>query len=234
MSTRHRKVLAIGLTAEEFQIVDRYLSPGGLEVDRFPSVHGGLELASTLALDAILVRFPLEEMELRHFLDRLREPRNRSRFSPTVIVTADAHRKTAEDFVGRGANRVVALDAEAHTLLEVVMGVIFVAPRRVVEFPARFHPEKSAPGQSVACRVRNASISGALFETPERPEKGEKVYFRFEMPSIERPVVGVGEVVRHTDDEREDVSGVGVRFLSFAGSSKTILESYLHSLEEAG
>ena len=148
-----------------------------------------------------------------------------------VLVTREEFRAQAEDFIGRGVSRVVALDTDAETLLENVMGVIFVAPRRMVSFPAQFRLENAAPDGAVPCHVRNSSVSGALLETDQRPPKGNRVYFRFDMPEADRPVVGIGEVVRHTSD-REKVGGVGIRFLSFAGSSKTIYESYLASQDE--
>lgn len=230
MTVRHRKVLAVGLGSFEFRIVDEFLSPGGLEVDRFPSVAGALELLETLTLDALMVSYPLDEMPLASFLRALREPSSQSRNTPVVIVTNEEFRMPAEEFIGSGASRVVCLDTDAETLLEAVMGVIFVAPRRVVSFPAQFRPEDGDPGSARPCQVRNSSISGALLETDLRPAKGARIYFRFELPAVERPVVGVGEVVRHTS-QCENVAGVGIRFLSFAGSSKTIYESYLHSLE---
>lgn len=230
MPVRHRKVLAIGLGSFEFHIVDEFLAPGGLEVDRFPSAAGAMELLETLTLDALLVSYPLEDSPLGDFLATLRRPGHKSRSTPVVLVTREEFRVPAEEFIDRGVSRVVCLDTSAETLLEAVMGVIFVAPRRRVTIPAQFRLENAPPDGSVACQVRNSSASGALLETEQRPAKGSRVYFRFDMPEADRPVVGIGEVVRHTSD-REDVGGVGIRFLSFAGSSKTIYESYLHSLE---
>lgn len=229
MSVRHRKVLAIGLGSFEFHIVDEFLAPGGLEVDRFPSVVGALELLENLTLDALLVNYPLEEMSLERFLKRLRRQGAKNHQSPVVLLTREEFRVPAEEFIGHGASRVVCLDTDAETLLEAVMGVIFVAPRRMVSFPAQFRLENVGPDGAVPCQVRNSSESGALLETDHRPAKGSRVYFRFDMPQADRPVVGIGEVVRHTSP-REPVGGVGIRFLSFAGSSKTIFESYLHSI----
>lgn len=232
MPVRHRKVLAIGLGSFEFHIVDEFLSPGGLEVDRFPSVAGSLELLATQTLDALLLNFPTsEDMSLDEFLGTLRKPGHTSRNTPVVLVTREEFRVPAEEFIGRGVSRVVCLDTDAETLLEAVMGVIFVAPRRMVSFPAQFRLENAGPDGAVPCKVRNSSASGALLETDHRPSKGSRVYFRFDMPAADRPVVGIGEVVRHTS-KKETVGGVGIRFLSFAGSSKTIYESYLHSLED--
>lgn len=230
MPVRHRKVLAIGLGSFEFHIVDEFLSPGGLEVDRFPSVAGALELLGSLKLDALLVNFPLEETALEEFLSTLRKPGHTSRNTPVVLVTREEFRAPAEEYIGHGVSRVVPLDSNAESLLEAVMGVIFVAPRRMVSFPAQFRLENAGPDGAVPCKVRNSSVSGALLETDQRPAKGSRVYFRFDMPEADRPVVGIGEVVRHTS-QREEVGGVGIRFLSFAGSSKTIYESYLASVD---
>ncbi|MDA8019260.1 MAG: PilZ domain-containing protein [Thermoanaerobaculia bacterium] len=231
MPVRHRKILAIGLGSFEFHIVDEFLSPGGLEVDRFPSVAGALELLDTLTLDALLVNFPLEEMPLEDFLRTLRRPGHTSRNTPVVLMTREEFRASAEEFIDNGISRVVALDTDAETLLEAVMGVIFVAPRRMVSFPAQFRLENAEPDGTVPCRVRNSSMSGALLETEQRPAKGSRLYFRFEMPGANRPVVGIGEVVRHTS-RQEEIGGVGIRFLSFAGNSKTIYESYLQSRQD--
>jgi len=53
--------------------------------------------------------------------------------------------------------------------------------------------------------------------------------FGFEMvvPGEAKPIRGTAEIMRVTDPRREDVHGVGVRFVSFEGSDRLRLEMFI-------
>ena len=96
-------------------------------------------------------------------------------------------------------------------------------------YPERFI-ECGIAEQDMVCQTENISASGMLLRTEKRYEKGTRLEFEFGLPNDHRPIVGIAEIVRHTMIGRDNVSGVGVRFLSFAGDSQRRFESYIDSL----
>ena len=221
------RVLAVGLDSSTFQRVVPFFDRASFEVDRFPGPEGALDLLTHIAFPVVLVRFPLFGLDLGAFLSALRDPASVSRDAALVVLAEADQMATAETFLGQGVNRVVDLAQTADRLQVTLAELAEVAPRRASRFLARMEVRLDGGVDQVLGVVRNTSASGLLIETGRGPEPGTEIDFELTLPNGARPVRGVAEVVRRTRPEREPVTGVGVRILSFAGRSGRDYAAYL-------
>ncbi len=225
-----RNVLIIGVDLEEFAHVAPFLARDAFDVDRFPSGTGALELTAQVAIEVLLVRYPLPDMDLGVFLQAVRQGDSPCLASPILLLAAAGEADEAEAYVGRGANRVLRLEDAAEELQETVSGLLAVAPRKAARFLARMEIKLGGAKDMILCQTENLSASGMLIRTERRYDKGTKIDFEFSLPDDTRPIVGVAEVMRHTIVGRDKVGGIGVRFLSFGGDSQRRFATYLQQL----
>ena len=228
--TQRRNVLVIGVSSEEFGRVAPFLARDTFDVDRFPSGGGALELTAQVAIEILLVRYPLPDMDLGVFLQAVRQPDSRCLSSPILLLAAAEEAREADTYVGRGANRVLRVEDAEQALQQAVSGLLSVAPRKDARFLARMEIKLGGAKDMILCQTENLSSSGMLIRTDRRYEKGTKIDLEFSLPDDPRPIVGVAEVMRHTMAGRDQVGGIGVRFLSFGGDSQRRFETYLQQL----
>ncbi len=224
---KRRNVLAIGVDPEEFGRVAPFLARDAFDVDRFPSGSGALELTSQVVIEVLLVRYPLPDLELDRFLAEVRQPQSPCLKSPIVLLTVAGRLAEAEGYVGRGANRVVDIEAAESEIQDAISALVNVAPRKAARFLARLEIKLGGAKDMILCQTENLSISGMLIRTERRYDVGTEIHFEFTLPNDVRPVAGVAEVMRHTMISRDQVGGIGVCFRSFAGDSQRRFESFL-------
>ncbi|MCP3962897.1 MAG: PilZ domain-containing protein [bacterium] len=227
---KRRNVLVIGVSPAEFGRVAPFLARDAFDVDRFPSGTGALELTAHVAIEVLLVRYPLPDMDLGVFLQAVRQPESKCLKSPILLLAAAEEAGEAEAYIGRGANRVLQLEDAEESLQEAVSALLAVAPRKHARFLARMEIKLGGAKDMILCQTENLSASGMLIRTERRYDKGTRIDFEFSLPEDPRPITGVAEVVRHTMVGRDDVGGIGVCFLSFGGDSQRRFESYLQQL----
>lgn len=229
MPTR-RNVLVIGVSPEEFGRVAPFLGRDAFDVDRFPSGSGALELTSQVSIEVLLVRYPLPDMDLGVFLQAVRQQDSKCLKSPILILAEAETGAEADAYIGRGANRVLHVGSGEEELQAAVSSLLAVAPRKDARFLARMEIKLGGANDMILCQTENLSASGMLIKTERRYDRGTKIDFEFSLPDDVRPIRGFAEVVRHTMVGRDQVGGIGVRFLSFSGDSQRRFESYLQHL----
>lgn len=227
MPNSRRNVLAVGLSSEEFRRIVPFLSRQSFEVDRFPSALGAVELVSNIGFEVLLVRYPLPDMELAPFLERVREDRSPCKRSSLLLLHPSERSQEAATYVGRGANRAIPLEATPSEIQENISSVLNVAPRKAARFLARFQVTLGGTNDMLLCQTENLSTTGMLIRTDRRYDRGTQIEFEFSVEGDHRPIRGVAEVVRQTLIGREDMRGIGMRFLSFDSDSQRRLERFL-------
>lgn len=222
-----RKVLVIGVDADTFSQVVPILQRGAMDVDRFPRARESLDLIEAVTFHALILGFPLADMPLEEFLEAIRRPASRCRSAPVLLLSMDGKEDSAGSYLGKGVSRVVPFSLAGEQLQEVISGLLNVAPRVGVRVMARLEIQL-AKGKTLAmCQTENLSSSGMLIRTYVGYPLGTRLAFEFNLPTDPLPVRGEAEVVRHTLLDRETVSGVGARFVSFEGDGERRYRRYI-------
>ena len=229
-SNPRRNVLAIGVSAAEFERFVPFLARKDFDVDRFPSGMGALEIIGHVSIEVLMVRYPLPDLDMEAFLESARHPSSACRHSPLLLLTTADLLSEAQGFIGRGANRAIDLASADGQIQEMVSSLLHVAPRKAARFLARMEVRLGETQDMILCQTENLSSTGMLIRTDKRYDMGTQIHFEFSLPNDMRPLAGVAEVVRQTMPGRDSVGGVGVRFISFVGDSQRRFESYINGL----
>ena len=219
-SNKRRNVLVVGVDREEFNRVAPFLDRDSFELDRFPSAQGALELIAHVPFEVLVVRFPPPDIELERFLGEVRAEGRPCQRSPLLLLADETSENEAQRYIGRGANRVVTLGDSEGEIQTIMSSLLNVAPRKAARFLTRLQVKLGGARDMILCQTENISASGMLIQTDKRYEKGTKIELEFTLPDDHRPIVGVAEVMRATTIGREEIAGLGVRFLSFSGDSQ--------------
>lgn len=228
--SKRRSVLVIGVTAEEFARFAPFLQRDAFEVDRFPGAEGALELIGHVAFEVLIVRFPLPGIDVYAFLQQVRRQDSPCLRSPLLLLATQTYLEEAERMIGKGANRVLALEGAQDQIQGAVSGLLDVAPRKAARFITRLEIKLGGAKDMMLCQTENISESGMLIRIDRRYEKGTQIHLEFTLPDDQRPIVGIAEVMRHTMIGRDPVGGIGLRFLSFAGDSQRRYLAFLKRL----
>jgi len=87
--------------------------------------------------------------------------------------------------------------------------------------------ETAAKGRALMAQTVNLSRNGMLVRLPGAFEVEQLVTFRLILPGVQKPVLGLGEIVRTTNPRRESVAGAGIRFLRLDDEGADHLRSFI-------
>jgi len=186
-----------------------------------------LELVQGTPFDVVIIGYPVSREALNRFLGAARTMGAACRRAGLVLITETVHSEAAQALIGKGANRVVVADGlEAH-LVTAVEDLARPAPRLHVRMPARVQLFADGRPLRLMAQVDNVSTSGMLLRGVTQFPVGTTFGFEMVVPGEAKPIRGTAEIMRVTDPRREDVHGVGVRFVSFEGSDRLRLEMFI-------
>jgi Tfp pilus assembly protein PilZ len=224
---QRRSVLVLGVDEELFAKVAPLLDRGEFDVDRFPRAAMAFELVARVSFDVLLARNPLADVPIAELLAAVRAPDSPNRASPLLLLTSSPELAEASRYVGRGANRVVDIEESAERLQAEVSALLSVAPRSAIRLMVRLQVRIDDGRQLALCQSENVSETGMLIRSSQLFPIGERVELEFFLGEEPQPVRGAGEVVRHTTSGREDVYGMGVRFVDFESNGLARLRRFL-------
>ena len=223
-SQRRRRILFA--TDEVTKFWGLMPAPAGFDCDHVCGWHAAVVAVIETKYDVVVATYPLGDRPFRLFVHAVRSTTSRSQRAGLVVLTTPDQKSDAAAFIGKGVNRVIAVD-EGEDLHDIIAEVIDISPRA----SARLMVQLQMPVGDRDYRLRtfseNISESGMLLGTPNRFEVGQVFDFEFTVPGGEGVVAGTAEVVRHTDDQLPEASGVGIRFLDLHGRSHDVLSSFL-------
>jgi hypothetical protein len=213
MSMRSRTVLPVGLDSETVAAAVEAVVPlQAVVTARAEDWAEAAELASAGRYDALLVGYPLVGDTTCLLLKTIRRVGCPCRDSAVVLLAAERDRANAEEFVGRGANRVVGRNEMGIALADVLERLFAASPRTGVRVPSRI----AVPGRGFTrhafCQTVDVSESGMLLCTPHGYDPGTELGFELDLPACRGKVVGKARVVRRADGGHDDCPRVGVAF----------------------
>jgi CheY-like chemotaxis protein len=226
-SRGRRSVLVVNVDQELYDKIAPLLNRTELEVDRFPRASAALDLVTRVPVDVLLVGYPLPDVATQQFLDAVRSESSPCRQSPLLLLAHHDQLGEASRFIGRGANRVVAVEESSEGLQQEVSALLAVAPRSSLRLMVRMVVSVGDGSSLEMSQTENLSETGMLVRTGAIYPLGSRLAFEFHLGGDRLPIRGEGEVTRHTTPGREQVRGVGIRFVAFEKDGLIRLQRYL-------
>jgi hypothetical protein len=186
-----------------------------------------LDLVQGTAFDVVIIGFPVSREALNRFLDAARAKGAACRRAGLVLITETPHSEAAQALIGKGANRVVAAHDLEGRLVTAIEELARPAPRIPTRIPARVQMVADGRPQRLMAQIDDISTSGMLLRGVTQFPVGTTFGFEMVVPDEAKPIRGTAEIMRATDPRREQVHGVGVRFVSFEGSDRLRLEMFI-------
>jgi hypothetical protein len=186
-----------------------------------------LDLVQGTAFDVVIIGFPVSREALTRFLAAARAKDAACRRAGLVLITDTPSSEAAQALVGKGANRVVIADEIEGRLVTAIEELARPAPRIPTRIPARVQMVADGRPQRLMAQIDNISTSGMLVRGVTQMPLGTIFGFEMLLPDEAKPIRGTAEIMRATDSRREQVHGVGVRFVSFDGSDRLRLEMFI-------
>jgi hypothetical protein len=186
-----------------------------------------LELVQGTAFDVVIIGFPVSREALSRFLDAARAKGSACRRTGLVLISETPHSEAAQALIGKGANRVVIAEEIEGRLVTAVEELAQPASRVPVRIPARVQLFADGRPLRLMAQIDNISTSGMLLRGVTQFPVGTTFGFEVVVPGEAKPIRGTAEIMRATDPRREQMQGVGVRFVSFEGSDRLRLEMFI-------
>jgi CheY-like chemotaxis protein len=180
-------------------------------------------MAAGERFDALLVSHPLDGATTGRFLQAVRDRESPCRSSGLVLVAEERMRREAEAYLGRGANRVLAVEQVERAVAEVLQPLLRVSVRAPLRLPVRLQVLGGGLQRRVVCESVNLSARGALLRAPHSLAAGTELRFELFLPGAPLPVCGEAVVVRRTAQGSEPYPGIGVQFTGFAWGGEDAL-----------
>lgn len=201
---------------------DLLTTPVGFVLDHKRGFSPSLAAVKRHRYDAIVVTLPLGGGPFGEFVQTIRSLDCPCRNTGLVILTTTDRLEEANAFIGSGVNRVVSID-DPDGLRRAIVDVIDVGLRTPIRLMTRLTIGISGRDCRIRTYTQNVSRSGMLLDTSNKLNIGQQFEFSFRSPLGDRLVSGRAEVVRHTRDDREQISGIGVQFIQLDENSTDAL-----------
>ena len=223
-------VLVVEVSQPLFDRVAPVLRRRSFEVDRFPDAARALELLAAVPFQAVVIGFPMQELELRQFLNAVAD--GESALASVAVLVAAEDRAEVEPYLDRGVDLILATENAPEEMQRLLCALFGVAPRSAMRTMVKLEVQidSQSPTERFMAQTEDLSTSGMLVVTRRRYPLGTAVSFELLLPAGGGTVSGAAEVARHTERGQDRVEGIGLRFVSFLGDSDARLARTLEDL----
>lgn len=213
----------IGPPDQQIERLSPLLREAGFEIHRAVDAVSVLDQLWSTNCGLVIANHPIAGLRLDDLLVTLRDRSSPSRHTGLVLIVEDQEYEPARLLIGRGVNRVVARRAAPQLLLHAVGDLMDQAPR----VPVRAVVGLESRLMRSLARTRDLSLSGMLLQGGVELDVGSEFEFELHLPGQGAAIVGSARVVRHTDQARETVAGIGANFDDFVDDGHASLAAYL-------
>ena len=174
----------------------------------------------------IMIEFPLIDLDMGHFLARLRAPDSTSRGSRVVVLTGSIDRLEIESL---GPERLAGVELCTNTrgVLQAVTRNLRLSDRLCAELRVAVVGTTGHYHGTQLAKTHDISASGMLLCAEALLPIGTIAPVAIELPSDKSPIRGGAEVVRHTDPARESVTGMALRFIDLPDEDRGRLSDFI-------
>jgi hypothetical protein len=223
------QVLVTRLDDTAHSTIINVLSDLGYDIHRAPWDSFLHEHVQLTPVDMVIVGTSVSGGGLDEFFRALRAPGSACLHSGAIVVAPERHMKTAERYIGHGANRLLAENQLSSHLERVATDLQGVAPRVPLTSNARIKIHvKGKPIQSF-CQTRNLSATGVLIRGFGHYPLGSEIEFEINLPDDPTPIRGSGTISRRAENGTEKMEGLGIKFTRFQNSDHRRLFEFISS-----
>lgn len=225
--TEQRNVLAAADCPETVgRLEELLLATRRVALEQVGNGAEALARATRRPFELIMAEYPLAGLEMGHFLSRLRAPESTSRESRVVVLTGSIDRLTIESL---GPEQLAGVDICTHSreALRAVTRSLHLSDRLTAELRVAIVGTTELYKSTQLAQTHNISVSGMLVDAEPLLPVGTIAPVAVQVSSDEAPIRGSAEVVRHTDPGREDVTGMGMRFVDFLDEDRQLLSDFV-------
>jgi hypothetical protein len=226
---KQRHVLLIGALEGGLSRVAPMLQRAEFDVHTVEPSEFVLDLVLGTTFELLIVGYPIPEVDVDELLRAVRGSGSEIRNAGLLLLAEPGFLDAAQGLVAIGANRAVSLDWSASRIWQAVGDLLLVAPRVTTRALVYADVEANNGNDRSLFQTVNLSLSGMLLRGTDAPSHGSHFEFVFCLPGEPRPIEGTAEVVRKADPDREQVQGIGVRFLHLRHDAKFRLERFISS-----
>jgi len=186
-------------------------------------------LATNVVYDLIVAEYPLPDLSIVDFLGILKAPTLPSGDTQILLITQEDQmaavtlHTAADDRV-----QVVPQHSSAQFLHTALAGsLVGVADRKASRLMIQFEAKLGAGKLMRICQTSNVSTTGLLIHTTRLMPVETEMDVSFYLPGDPRPIDGKVRVVRHSDPQREEESGMGVEFVRLQQAARDKLRDFV-------
>jgi len=231
MIDREPKVLVIpGAQARETELMRLLmplLVPFGCSTECSTERYGVTATVERRRFDLVVVGFPIDEPPLTALLKSMRWKEAACRRTPLLVVSSRDQKPVADDYVGRGVNRVISSDATDWEIDSALRELLAVEPRVRYSTLVKIELPHGRRTEYTMAQLDNLSTSGMLIRGHGEVEVGAPMPFEMPLSGDPTPIRGLAEVVRPTTREREGLVGFAARFVRIDGDGADRLERFV-------
>ena len=225
--TMTRQVLAAADCPETVgRLEELLLSTSQLALEQVGDGAEALARSTRRRFELIMTEFPLAGLEMEHFLCQLRAPESSSRDARVVVLTGSIDRQAIE-CLGPGQLAGVDICTNSREALRAVTRGLRLCDRLSAELRVAVVGTTEHYQSTQLAQTHNISASGMLLDAEPLLPVGTIAPVAIQISSDESPIRGSAEVVRHTDPARENVSGMGMRFIDLLDDDRRRLSDFV-------
>jgi len=223
-----QQVVVAGRAGEALDMLLSVLEKHSVRFHRLPEGEAVVKTIREMPLvDLVLITYPLPDMKFGDFMAAIKEAVPPVRPPQVVVIVTKEDAKDVAGFVNRGVQVLPAHLQPSH-LERLVAKYLRKAPRPALRIMVGMGVSLGGVGKVLRmAQAANVSTSGMLIRTNEEFPLGSAISLEFTLPGAHEPIRAEATVVRHTDPDREQIRGLGLKFVDIAPSHKNRLEEYL-------
>lgn len=230
-----QKILIVGGDGALLERIEPMLARASVETLPVPGAKHAVALLRQMThIEFVIVCYPLPDATMAEFFQSLEETSGAEPFTYVLIVTPEPHVAELADFAADSLD-IVSLDQPEEELAARLARFLRQTPRPALRIMVKLNIELGAGRVHRLCKTQNISASGMLVKTDDHFPLGSMISLEFQLPDGSEPIRGEAQVVRHTRPEREDIVGMGLRFLELYDDGQELLEAFVaERIQEAG
>lgn len=222
-----QQVLVVGADTPALQRILPLLQRHSVDSHRQPTGEAALDaIGKRSDIDLVFISYPLPDMAFGDFVMTLTETVVPARAPQIVVLVSKSDVAGVAGYLQKGV-QVLPADLPGNVLEKAAAKFLRKAPRPATRIMVKMVVKLGVGHVLRMAQSVNISASGMLIRTNEHYPLGSEVSLEFSLPGVNEPIIAEAQVVRHAIPDREQITGMGLKFTDIGPEHKMRLEQYL-------